>query len=141
MSTFGPFYPDLLQAAVNHAERLAAAVEASLDDVLNSPAFDPEQPTNAEVWLRGRSEEIEAFVRDVVSDWRIGSLSLEIAAAVLERYIETVHRGMLSNVTEGKSLACCGIADACITREAHYDTSTREPATSSDTDTPTPNAC
>lgn len=112
---FGPFYPSPLQASVTHAERLARAMSDALDAILDSPAFDPNEPTDAEVWLVGRTEEVEAFVAEIVGDWRRGALDLASAAAVLDRYIESMHRGMLASLSQGTPLPCCGAVDLMAT--------------------------
>lgn len=83
---FGPFYPPLLQPSVNHAERLAAVLDAAQREArtfCSSTAAEEREP--AHVWLTGRTSEVEAFVAAVVDDWRRGIVSEEEASAALKR--------------------------------------------------------
>jgi hypothetical protein len=98
-SPFGPFYPASLQQLVNHAERLSAALVRASEL--------PRASAPAEVWLTGRTGELEAFVGDVLDDWRRGVVSADDAAGALQRYLGNVHRGMVQHVTNGARPACC----------------------------------
>jgi CheY-like chemotaxis protein len=138
-SPFGPFYPMPLQAAVTHAERLTNAVSDALDAILDSPAFDPNEPTEAEVWLVGRAEELELFVMEVVRDWRRGALRIEDAAEVLDRYIESIHRGLFENLGTERA-PCCGAVDVTATGVIDHVAITQQFAPMNEA-TPTPNNC
>ena len=101
-SPFGPFYPESLQQLVNHAERMSAALSRACDAARVSSPSAP-----AEVWLTGRTGELEAFVGDVLDDWRRGVVSADDAAGALQRYLGNVHRGMVQHVTNGARPPCC----------------------------------
>jgi hypothetical protein len=89
MSGFGPFYPPLLQDAVNHAERLANMLRR-----VPVPGADDE----ASAWVTGRAEEIECFVSAVTRDWRAARLSDASAAATIGCYVDTLHRDLGTRV-------------------------------------------
>jgi hypothetical protein len=115
---FGPFYPPLLQPSVSHAERLAAVLEVAQSDartLSSSTALDDREP--AQVWLTGRTSEVEAFVAAVVDDWRRGIVSEEEASAALNSYVSRLHRGVRAHLTNGATPACC-VADENATAEA-----------------------
>ena len=98
-STFGPFYPSPLQESVNHAEQfgeeIAAFDGASAMLVMNEPArSEGSIDAIAARWIYGREGELEAFVADVVSEWRAKHLSAVSAANVIDRYLDTLHEGL-----------------------------------------------
>jgi hypothetical protein len=93
-STFGPFYPSPLQESINHAERLGEELRRLDGETLGSPWKDPLAPTDAEVWIFGRVEEMETMVADVAREWRGGLLSAVGAATVLDHYLDAVHAGL-----------------------------------------------
>jgi hypothetical protein len=115
---FGPFYPPLLQPSVNHAERLAAVLEAAKRDArAPCPTSEIDEPEPAELWLTGRTSEIETFVAAVVDDWRRGIVSEEEASLALDRYVSRLHSGVRAHLTDGKPPACC-VADDNTTAES-----------------------
>lgn len=105
---FGPFYPATLQSSVNHAERLAAVLENAQEHartLLSSTAT--RDLGTVEVWLTGRISELEAFVADVIDDWRRGIVSAGEASAAMDRYLSSVHRGVRTYLTDGDAPTCC----------------------------------
>ncbi len=110
MNIYGPFYPADLQRMVNHAERFARAVARSASMLSLSRAAGPravDDRTDAELWLTGRTEEIEAYVGDVVADWRGGRLRARAAALALRRYLSDLHLGFVAFVGGGVAPPCC----------------------------------
>jgi len=85
MPGFGPFYPPLLQDAVNHAERLANMLRR-----MPVPGADDQ----ASAWVTGRAEEIDCFVDVVTHDWRAARLSDDNAADAIGRYVDVLHRDL-----------------------------------------------
>jgi hypothetical protein len=117
---FGPMCPESLRVAIHHAERLAAATEQAHADVRRFARPGAErrtEPGAREAWLIGRAAEIEAFVLDVLHDWRARLLLTHEAVSALERYLEAVHGGMASCVLGGVRPPCCSL-DELITRES-----------------------
>ncbi|MGD0526351.1 MAG: hypothetical protein ABSE49_14465 [Polyangiaceae bacterium] len=95
---FGPFYPPTLQPVVDHAERLWGLVAI----------HELAPPSNewASAWLHGRSEEIASVAFDVLRGWRSGEVCEAVAAASLEAYLATVHRGLAEHLG-CPTPACC----------------------------------
>jgi len=114
---FGPGCPEALRVAIHHAERLAAATAQAHVDLRRLVPAGPARDAGArEAWLIGREAEIEAYVLDVLHDWRARVLKTHEAVQVLEGYLDTVHTGMASRVLGGVRPACCSLDDL-ITRE------------------------
>jgi len=110
-SPFGPFYVAPLQHAVDHAERLAHALELLERDpqraLLHDTFFhDFEGPEARALWVVGRAQEIVTVVADVIGEWRAARLSAEAAAEALEAYLAALHAGMLA-AFEVAEPACC----------------------------------
>lgn len=103
---FGPFYPPSLQSLVTHAERLVESLRHLDGEIAGAEWVDPNEPTEAELWLHGRPEEIETFVSDVIQEWRRGAISVDLAVGVLASYITDVHRGFASAFGR-MSPGCC----------------------------------
>ena len=116
---FGPNCPEALRMVVHHSERLAAAASSAHADLerLFQPRAGIREPGAREAWLIGRSSEIEAFVLDVLADWRRRALTTSAAVFALEAYLEAVHEGMRARVTFGGRPSCCSLDDL-ITRES-----------------------
>ncbi len=113
---FGPFYPATLQSSVTHAERLAAVLQtAQRARALRSSKATRDLQT-VDVWLTGRISELEAFVADVLDDWRRGIVSDGEARAAMDRYVKSVHRGVRIHLTDGEAPSCCN-ADESATVE------------------------
>ena len=104
-------FSEPLNNALDHMDRLIASLDEALAEISGSPAFDPDEPSDAEVWLIGRAEEADAFAQDVLQEWMDGKVFPETAAAVLERFIETMHRGLFEHVRYCTPLKCCGAVD------------------------------
>jgi hypothetical protein len=103
---FGPFYPAPLQFTMNHAERFVDALRRIGRELVGSRWADPLDPTDAERWLHGRTEEIETFVADVVREWHTGLISADVATGILNGYLVDVHKGFTQAF--GKSSpGCC----------------------------------
>ncbi len=142
---FGPFYPSVLQTVVNHAERLARALHEFEGEVLGSLWSNPNDPTDAEVWLLGRGGEVEAFVGDLTREYAEGYFSAELAARTLQRYVDLVHEG-LAHHFGARSPACCATAaatkDAAAlrTRDVPFAAAVAVASIAVTTPTPTPNA-
>jgi len=113
---FGPFYPSELQAAVNHAERVAALIAR----VRASP-----RDAEGAAWIAGRAEEIEAVVALVADEWTRAGISVATAARKIDVYVETLHRGLALHFPNA-SLACCSAAFATTELPASPTSSTVE---------------
>lgn len=95
MTVFGPFYPSALQQSINHAERLV--------DVLS---VHQECAKGGEIWLTGRTDEIQCFVRDVAADWQRGRRSEQDAVRAIDDYLDDLHLSLA--LFYGQELpACC----------------------------------
>ncbi len=114
---FGPGCPEALRVAIHHAERLAAATVRAHAELRRFVPAQQVEPGAREAWLIGRSDEIEAFVLDVLDDWRGRAMKTHEAVHALERYLDAMHRGMATRVTFGARPPCCSLDDL-ITREA-----------------------
>ena len=99
MKTFGPFYPPLLQRAVNHADRSAHLLSA-----LETRAA----PDDEWAWAlpTGRASEVERVVEHFARGWRRGDRCEYDAAAALDRYLAVVHAGMRRHLRLAVP-ACC----------------------------------
>src|SRR5262249_11758474 len=110
MTLFGPRYhaTPKLQAAINHAERAGAM----LADMVTGNAEAGSAPEGAvlvdDLWLCGRSGEIEAFVADVVAEQSSG-LGDDDAARAIETFLdEHVHHPLRDRFRRD---TCCCKAD------------------------------
>ena len=113
MTTFGPFYPTTLQGAINHAERLVDAL-----------SVQQECAAGGEIWLVGRSDEIQCFVREVAEDWRRGRLDERGAARSIDGYLTDLHVS-LGQLFAGNLPRCCRGAAAMTALPAALEASTR----------------
>jgi hypothetical protein len=104
---FGPFYPPALQAAVNHAERLA--------ELLGVHELAPPTQEWAQAWTIGRADEVVRFVEEVVRRWREGPVRDEDAAATLEDYLAALHEGLAKHLG-CTAPSCCADGDATTAR-------------------------
>jgi hypothetical protein len=86
MPVFGPFYPPVLQAVVDHAERLW--------DLLALRELTPPTEEWAEAWTMGRADEIVRFAEHVIGLWEERRLADGGAASMLEGYLAVVHQGL-----------------------------------------------
>jgi hypothetical protein len=114
MSAFGPFYPPLLQRAINHAERISEVLA-------RLPVAGADDADTA--WVVGRVDEIACFVRAVARDWRVGGLDEGRATSVIAAYVDVLHAG-LARCLGVETLACCLALDVTA-RPLRCDTSTR----------------
>jgi hypothetical protein len=101
MPAFGPFYPPVLQEAINHAERLSIILA-------RLPVAGADDAETA--WIVGRVDEIACFVRAVARDWRAGGTQETRAATAIAAYIEVLHGGLAHRLGVG-TLACCSLLD------------------------------
>jgi hypothetical protein len=85
VATFGPFYPPLLQDAVNHAERMVTMIE-------RTPV--PDAADEASAWLVGRAGEIECFVCAVLADWSEARISRGHAFIAINAYLKDLHHDL-----------------------------------------------
>jgi hypothetical protein len=105
MRMFGPFYPGRLQAAVNHAERVAELLSAL-------EAGAPQADEWAWAWVTGRASEIERLVEHLATAWRRGEVAEPEAAAALDRYLGILHEGMRQHLGLPSPACCVGSAAA-----------------------------
>jgi hypothetical protein len=101
MAAFGPFYPPLLQDAVNHAERMVIMIE-------RTPVADAADEASA--WLVGRGEEIECFVGAVLSDWHDARISRGHAFVAINAYLSDLHEDLPRRLGVRRP-SCCAAAD------------------------------
>lgn len=104
VKVFGPHYPPRLQDAVNQAERLSASL--SMLETAGSERGD--------VWLIGRTEEIEKIVGLAVHDWREERRSEAQAAQAVRDYVKALLVDMRKIFGLGAVLDCC-FSDAVMT--------------------------
>ncbi len=114
---FGPACPEALRIAIHHAERLATATTDAHAALLRVAAPCGVEPGAREAWLIGRAAEIEAFVLDVLCDWRKRVIKTHEAVFALESYLDAVHAGLASRVTGAVRPSCCALDDL-LTRES-----------------------
>ncbi len=100
MPPVGPRYPVVLQAVMNHANRLRSFVE---DRESRARPGDPGLP-----WLTGRAGEIQCVVALVALDWHQQRLSGEAAATKLARYVKDLHDGLAMHMDIGMPPCCRG---------------------------------
>jgi hypothetical protein len=98
MSQLGTRYPVVLQAVMNHAERLRSFVDDREGRL---------RPGDAGAsWLTGRAGEIQCVVALVALDWHQQRLSGEAAATKLARYVKDIHDGMAMHLDIGRPPCC-----------------------------------
>jgi hypothetical protein len=100
MSHFGTRYPIVLQAVMNHAQRLRVYLE---DRERRVHPFDP-----GAFWLSGRAGEVQCVVALVALDWHQGRLTSEAGAAKLARYIKDIHDGLAMHL-DVEMPPCCRV--------------------------------
>jgi hypothetical protein len=98
MPPFGPFYPLVLQAVMNHAERLAELL-AQRERVTRD--FDV-----GGVWLIGRATELQCVAAMIAVDWQERRLPTAAAAGKLARYVRELHDGLAMHLDVAVP-ACC----------------------------------
>lgn len=98
MHPFGTRYPVVLQAVIDHAQRLRRFVEDREGRA---------RPGDAGAqWLTGRAGEIQCVVALVALDWHQQRLSGEDAAVKLARYVKEIHDGMAMHLDIGMPPCC-----------------------------------
>jgi hypothetical protein len=100
MAAYDTRYPVVLQAVMNHAQRLQSFLE---DREKRARLGD----TGA-MWLSGRAGEIQCVVALVAIDWHQQRLSTEAAASGLARYIKAIHDGLAMHMDVGLPSCCQG---------------------------------
>lgn len=110
---FGAPFPEALRIAVHHAERVARFSAAALTAHECAGAATGRR----EAWLIGRAAEIEAFVIDLLADWRARAIPTHEAVRAIEAYLGGVHDGLRACVTGGARPPCCSLDDL-LTRES-----------------------
>ena|SRR6185437_8950617 len=98
MSSFGVRYPVVLQAVMNHAQRLRAFLADREARLRHGDA--------GEAWLIGRGGEVQCVVAIVALDWHQQRVSGEEAAARLSRYVREIHDGMAMHLDVGMPPCC-----------------------------------
>ena len=101
MTTIVPFYPQQLQSAISHAERLA---ELLVVEEKRGGGCDL-----ADAWLTGRSGEIERFVEASLTDWREGRRDDSRAVAALHDHLTALHDGLALHL-KMSTFPCCATA-------------------------------
>ncbi len=112
MNPFGQGFPAPLQTVVNHAERFSIALLLAERD--QGVATGGRELLLPETWVVGRAAEVESFVEDIVYDWRAGAFTPKSAAAAIEAYLRSLHRGMRDKTALGGA-SCCASAHECVT--------------------------
>jgi hypothetical protein len=100
MGLFGSRYPIVLQAVMNHAQRLRTFLEERERAARPGDLALP--------WLTGRAGEVQCVVALVALDWHHQRLSGEEASAKLARYIKDLHDGLAIHLDVGLP-PCCGV--------------------------------
>ncbi len=100
MPPFGTRYPVVLQAVMNHAQRLQTFIEERERRTRRGDA--------AGRWLTGRSGEIQCVVALVALDWHQQRISSEAAATTLARYIREIHDGLAMHLDVAMPPCCRG---------------------------------
>jgi hypothetical protein len=108
--SFGTRYPVVLQAVMNHAQRLRLFLE---DRERRMDPYDPATP-----WLTGRAGEVQCVIALAALDWHQGRLSGEAGAAKLARYIKDIHDGMAMHLDIGMPPCCRVPIFRAVRREA-----------------------
>jgi hypothetical protein len=114
MNRFGQGFPEPLQSVVNHAERFSVALALAETDQIRARASASRELSLPETWLVGRAGEVDSLVGDVMHECLTGLLSPKGAAAAIEFYLRTVHRGMRDKAGL-TSPTCCSSAHECVT--------------------------
>jgi hypothetical protein len=102
---FGPFYPAPLQEVVNHAERLAELLRTGR--LVSAPLDEW-----AAAWMSGREGEIERFVELTLKRRARREVDDAGAAAILARYLASLHEGMAHRLGLHQPACCGGAAEA-----------------------------
>src|SRR4051812_34323932 len=84
-------FPSPLREAVLHAQRFASELRRIDHDLLASEHSDPHALTEAESWIIGRPSEVDAFVGDVLREYRAKSRTLEDATKLVDGFLRTMH--------------------------------------------------
>jgi hypothetical protein len=100
--TYGPFYPPVLQAAVDHAERLSSVLAD-----MRVARGRGRAGSVASAWLVGRVGEIETFVAQVVDEWRRRAVDERAAAAAVDGYLDLLHAGLRTHFGPTLASLCC----------------------------------
>ena len=99
-----PHRPESLEASVAHAERFVRALRALPDVTVIE---------EASLWLEGRHAEVEVFVEDVLSAWKLGEIKAESAARAIDDYLLAWHSTLEVWFGPWYAPSCCGpMADA-----------------------------
>ncbi len=98
MPSFGTRYPVVLQAVMNHAQRLRTVLED------RERRMHPDEPGAS--WLTGRSGEVQCVVALVALDWHQRRLTGDAAASKLARYVKDIHDGMAMHLDIGMPPCC-----------------------------------
>jgi hypothetical protein len=94
----GTRYPAVLQAVMNHAQRLRMFLE---ERERRTHPNDAEAP-----WLIGRAGEVQCVVALVALDWYQERLSAQDAALRLSRYVRGLHDGLAMHLDVGMPPCC-----------------------------------
>jgi hypothetical protein len=94
----GARYPAVLQAVMNHAQRLRGYLEERERKI---PASDPGAP-----WLIGRAGEVQCVVALLALDWHQERLTGQDAAVRLARYVREIHDGLAMHL-DVEMAPCC----------------------------------
>jgi hypothetical protein len=107
MIPFGIRYPIVLQAVINHADRLRVFIEDRERRV---------RPGDAGAqWLTGRAGEIQCVVALVALDWHQQRLSGEASAVKLACYLREIHDGLAMHLDIGMPPCCRAPIRAAVT--------------------------
>ena len=85
--------PEPLRSAMGRARRCAAMLRREESDLGTSDHSNPVEPTDAERWILGRADELDAFVEDVVRDYRQGHRSADETASLVDGFAASMHEG------------------------------------------------
>jgi hypothetical protein len=98
MAPVGTRYPIVLQAVMNHAQRLRTFLNEREGRM---------RPGDAGLhWLTGRAGEVQCVVALIALDWHQDRLSSDAAAAKLARYVREIHDGLAMHLDIGMPPCC-----------------------------------
>jgi hypothetical protein len=112
--------PPVILAELSHADCLARALEALV------ALGEPSEPSY--VWMLGRSDEIRAFIAQVMVEWREGRLDTGLTRDAMAAYLAGLHVTLEQWFGRWYYPSCCGpYGQLTHDEDAHDDHTHAEP--------------